>query len=310
MKNTGIKGGVGNMVTEIDRDRLSFLPQEKIEKIILVCSSVEVPERISNPHRLIKETDKYLRSKNRYNYPNKDDVLSIYVSENLINRSLIIMDTIIKAIEKLGYSMMNTHNNTRVIIEGQDIKIKLCEKSYNVPHVLTSDEKESIAKGYDPWIHKYDSVLSGELTLTIDEYHAKRKNWKDGKNRRLENCISDFIFTIIITSEELRIVREAFAERDRKWKEEREKRTLSGKIHKEELEKIEDLMNRAKDYNDAMVIINYINAMEKVLNTISNKEERIELQEYITWAKEKSDWLNPLINRDDPILGKRKRGEI
>ena len=49
--------------------------------------------------------------------------------------------------------------------------------------------------------------------------------------------------------------------------------------------------------------------MPGMVNNALDNEQREQLEEWIRWAKEKVDWLNPLTSKIDPILGKRKRGE-
>ena len=56
----------------------------------------------------------------------------------------------------------------------------------------------------------------------------------------------------------------------------------------------------SEQYNKALLIRNYIDAEKQhAINTNNLTQEK---QEWINWATDKADWLDPLINKPDEIL--------
>lgn len=290
--------------SELQLDKLNFLPQDKIELIRSVCLKTVVPNQLLNPHKLVENTKKFYETKDKSrDYP-RDQVLHISVSTPLLHRSLLFMDTLLKTIEALGYKIMNSSKDTKLFIGQEEIKILLVEKYHNVPHEMTAKEKSNKSL-YGIVPRDFDQVPTKKLTFVIDEYHVKRKTWSDGTRKQLEAQIIDIIITLIVSSEDLRIVREKFRERDKKWKEEWDRRTLQGELQKKELKMIEELCEQANDYNQAISIIKYIEALEKALEFSTDEAQKKEMVKYIAWARNKADWINPIIAYDDPILGKK-----
>ena len=69
-----------------------------------------------------------------------------------------------------------------------------------------------------------------------------------------------------------------------------------------ELYRTNELVNKAEDYRIASEIRAYITAM------IESGDGSVTKQ-WIEWAKEKADWYDPTIAREDEYLGKRDHGK-
>lgn len=72
----------------------------------------------------------------------------------------------------------------------------------------------------------------------------------------------------------------------------------------EEEAKVNKLISDAEDYYKVQKIYEYIAALEVNLKNINDELELEKLKGYIAWAKQKADWLNPLIAREDELLDK------
>ena len=59
----------------------------------------------------------------------------------------------------------------------------------------------------------------------------------------------------------------------------------------------------AEDYNTACNIRNYVNAAE------ASCELDEETVAWMNWARAKVDWLDPIIHREDELLGLQQHGE-
>ncbi len=107
--------------------------------------------------------------------------LDIQVSKAALGRALIIMDSIIKAMELQGGQVVSGDNNkTLVHMDGVDIRFGIEEEV----DLLEDD----IA---------FRDVPSGRLLLKIHEYrgystHRFQKNWRDTKRKKLEDRLNGF----------------------------------------------------------------------------------------------------------------------
>lgn len=62
----------------------------------------------------------------------------------------------------------------------------------------------------------------------------------------------------------------------------------------------------ADDWQRAQKIERYIEAVRAAMEEQPfDIEQKEKIEEWISWAKEKADWLNPIKDKVDPILGKR-----
>jgi hypothetical protein len=139
----------------------------------------------------------------------------------------------------------------------------------------------------------------------IEDYHAPRKNWRDTKRKKLESEVGSFVVGLLECAHALRTLREERRREEQlRWQRERE-RLERAQRQKEEMERFESLEENALDWQKARVIEQYVAELEKQANNETDDRKRDKLLNYIAWAKEKAAWLDPLVAREDPILGKR-----
>ena len=149
--------------------------EERPENIIIVKSTLR------NPHPLVHHakvqlknpyTDHYKRCSGRGN------CLSISVGKNSIQRALLILDALIRALEKRGFQ---THvgkeygETTRVLINGEEISFSIQESS---KRILNPSPKYEGRLSYLDNVYEY--VPTGKLTLRINEYYQGEKSVSDG----------------------------------------------------------------------------------------------------------------------------------
>lgn len=277
-------------------DRLKHLNEEEKNKVFDFCSNITVPQNLYKPHKLIREIKFYSDDRDMIR-DGRAKNMDLKVSNELKNRALRLMDTIFKKLEILGFNINSISKDTKVCIGKEEIKIGLKEKLNRVEHIKT--DKDSY------WSPAYDYKYSGELMLFIDNYEAPRKNWRDLSNSKLEDMIGDFIITIIDTAEIIRFNKEKRAEEEEiRRQQEIEKRKLK-KIQDYEIKKIDELKMCAENYKLAIKIEEYINALEEQVINITDYDKRGKICSYIKWAREKIDWLNPIKQKNDELLGKK-----
>jgi hypothetical protein len=60
-------------------------------------------------------------------------------------------------------------------------------------------------------------------------------------------------------------------------------------------------------FSQAQKLYEYIEAIEKLLPDVQD-DKQAELIQYLSLARQKADWLNPLVGRVDEVLGIDMRG--
>jgi len=291
--------------------RMLLSPQSEEEPIV-------VPGRLSNPHPLIKQSSEILNSRQPNDdglvHPPKKGCLDITVSKNSLRRALRIMDTIIKALEKLGYDVYLSEGRTKTKIQEVLISFGMSEK-------LTTKKKrpkEHDLKGRYRFGHNRfteERLPSGDLCLTIHEaedfyIYGCQQNWNDGKKSKLENRINSFIDGLVTVAvakieddkereeEERRRI-----ERRRQLEQERLKRAELRQRYLEEEARVTKLTSEAKSWKRSQILREYIAEIEKhpTAGELSLSLEK-PLAEWLKWAHDQADRLDPLTHSPLSIL--------
>jgi hypothetical protein len=251
---------------------------------------VTIPEKLSKPDKLILAAREKLTNIDRYSrykdvVTSDRDTIDIRVSKKFISRALRIMDTLIKAFRLRGHGMEVEESGwkagTYVIVNEQRIKVLLRER---LKRVITNN-------GH--W-NSSDLYPKGLLFFRI-EGHGSRE-WNDGKTL-IEEHISEIIATIEFEGQKMKI-------REEEWRIEREKRDAEEKIRKQiedrkarELEDFVELLNKFSRWQQARQLREYLNVLvdnAKVNNTFSK-----DFESWINRAREKADWFDPIIEKED-----------
>ena len=117
--------------------------------------------------------------------------------------------------------------------------------------------------------------------------------------------IGDFIITVIDTAEIIRVKKKKRAREDEvRRQQEIEKRKLK-KRQEYDIKKIDELKVCAENYILSVKMEEYIRKLEKGITNIIDNEKRDKICSYIEWAREKIDWLNPINQKYDELLGKK-----
>ncbi|MDQ0902745.1 hypothetical protein [Paenibacillus sp. V4I7] len=287
--------------------RPNLIPiQQKLE-IEKFCSESTLSAKLLNAHPLVHDTLQYKRARKESTRPASANCLDVNTSDEQFERALKIFDAVLKAIEKFGGIIKNKQRETKICVGREEVKIGIKEKRKQMLHEKTKEELKSEARSGYSWAPKFDYIQTGYLHFFIDEWYAPRKNWNDIENKKIEQSISDIVVAIFETAEKLRLVRiEREEAENRRRQAELERRKII-ELREQELLRIQDLEDRANDYQKAELIRKYILALSVKQQGILDQQERDDLECYILWAQQKAAWLDPFINNDDPLLGKRRK---
>lgn len=264
---------------------LNRIEREKKEKIL-------VSSKLTNPHKYTIATRQYFeklkvkKNSRRYIEIDRTNVLSIDVSEKLLSRSFRIMDSLIKALETRGYKV-EVDKSTKVIIENQEYNLRLAEKNKRV--------KRESSYGMD-W---YDLVPTGNLVLRVNTFVPLRE-WGDTKTKKVEDKLGDILIWLekrANEDKEKQIAREIW---HKQYEIKKKKEEEFKELRRKEIEQFEALYISAERYQKTLYIRNYISkleSIEKEENTMTDEKKK-----WIEWARDKADWYDPFIEKEDDLL--------
>jgi hypothetical protein len=283
---------------------VNTIPATKISPLLELIKLIEsdkkapvvVPEIITKPDILIQNTklihDK--RKSNGHKLDDKTDTVNISVEEANYSRALRIMDSFVKLLRYRGHTFRRDINNRgpRIVVNDVEFHFSLREMTKRIP--------PKKPYGFTEYLH------TGVLVMKIGEsYHAKE--WKDGF-LMLEKQLTRIVAKIELSAQEELEFREESRLRDLKRAEEEKVKNEFLQRKNYELSLTRDLVFRADNFNKVSRLRKYISAVEE--NAVKENKLTQELKDWIKWAEDKSDWLDPLINRQDEILRDEDKDNI
>ena len=235
---------------------------------------IQVPDRLSKPHALIKETREALttgyRSEYGFTYSRKP-TLDVRVTKGSLSRALRILDTLIKSLEERGHQVRISTDRDRsvALINTHEVAFSIEERQRQI------SKKEN---------ERAELAPTGQLSLVLrGAFNGHRENWRDGKRQRVEQFLGDFILEMESVAEARRLQ----AEEWRKDREEREKREVARRQEKQRREQFKQLLERKRFADDGRALL-------AAMRERCSKEAVPEA--WFTWAEGYLDSIDPLLN--------------
>lgn len=298
---------------------LSFLDNEKRNRVIKVASELSIRDKkklhkclvkyknlMSEWKRKEKESQTHGGRLNPRYKSNNEPAFFNEISAESQQRAFLILDAIFYAVEELGGTI---NEDLSIHIMSDTVTIQIAESQDKVNHELTKQEARALVEYNDrvkhykwaskPQIRKYDYVYNGKLRISFGTGSYIRDNAKE----KLEDRLGDILLHLYKKSNEIRIQREYWEEKERKREEEARKKEELRRKKEDEIKKIRELVNQAEDYKIACEIRQYIAAV------IQQKGITPETSDWIEWAKKKADWYDPIVAAEDECLGKREHSK-
>jgi hypothetical protein len=157
--------------------------------------------------------------------------------------------------------------------------------------------RESTAKEKrEPWrFERGQYTPTGELVLTLEEWFAERKNWRDGKKKRLEDQLNDIVAGVFLAAEKLRV-----REIERK---EAEQRRLEAEQWRTEMERERKIQEQRRNQIDAMVaswvksthLRQFLQSCENLM-LLEGKNPDPAGAHWLSWVRAYADALDPMKN--------------
>ena len=258
--------------------------------------SLTVPDQLTDPDELIDIAGKSLTKNQNHHWPNvlahtSSHQITIKVAPQNIARALRFMDTFIKAIRSRGHDIKLGYQQTYVVIEGEEIAINFRERLKKI----TVEEK---------WTST-EFIPTGVLSLNA-KASIQTMAWKDGR-LPLEKQLSTIMAKLELWGQALKAKRLEWEKRAAEQAE-KERIALARKQRKEkELSDFKLLLQQAHRWRETTILREYIAAVANQADTHNAPKD---LQAWLAWARQKADWYDPLVEREDELLADIDRDRI
>ncbi|WP_433765532.1 hypothetical protein [Flavobacterium ginsenosidimutans] len=250
-------------------------------------SPLVVFDTIIKPDIITIQTKEYWKGKIKIASHNDNNriVYPIRVfGDDCKKRALLFMDAFTKILRYRGHTWSKEYGNTGVLINTVFIEIDLREATKRIPST----------KQY----YTSDYIPTGELIFKMGKYSGE-KEWRDGKTK-LEELLARIIAKLEIYAELEKIQKEKNRLWHLQYEDEQKRKEEIKKRKNQEVDKFNKLVALSEQYNKAILIRQYIEAeKQKAINSNTLTDEKCE---WLNWAFDKADWLDPLINKGDEIL--------
>lgn len=272
----------------------------KIARVKQPDNKIKVADSLRNPHPLVKQTKEILSNSKPDDYGAligrwREDCLDIRVSRSSLKRSLLIMDALIKALEKNGMKFSGSkqrRGETEIADNNSQLYIKLHEGFKRFERELTAKEKK------ETWVsNRYYYKSSNKFVLTLHGFHLGEKTWRDRDTKSLEEQLNNIVADIIEIFERIRQRKiEEKVQAQRKLEEQQRREEELQRIREEDARR-EQLEHLAKNWRKSKDIYDYLKACEEYFIAENNGIDLESAEaKWLAWAKAHAERLNPLKN--------------
>lgn len=292
-----------NLVTPPNRFKVRELEISSGDTSIYI-----VPEVLYAKDPLIIDTKEKYRQENENIHLNRNpykseikSTLNLYVDYKSINRALLIYETIIKALRSRGHDIKIKDYKTYAVINGEEISINITEKTKQDPNTL------------DHYGRKV-TIYSGELSFNINyDYWYKftfknKSTFNDTKFTKLGDKLIAIVANLEVNSEQIKEERIEAERREIIRKEEERILQEFKAMQKKELNEFKAMFSLAERLHKTAILREYISTYEQFV--MEHGEMNEEISNKLQWAKEKADWLDPFISKEDQYLDEYDKNDI
>lgn len=300
---------------------ITFLPEErpkppppqsqservKDEKLKAQITFEEQPENkitvVENPsklHPFVRETKAAFRCDQmpyqglyHPSWAGEGARLDINVSKEMVRRSLLLMDALIKAFEKRGHKIAfekaQYRNEAIFEIEGEKFQLRLRERVRQI-RVPEAERKST----YGDRI-RYEGKGILELQLRLRSHGSPEMAWEDRAKRKLEDQLNSVMIGMIVAVENERNSRRRREEYEAQRRADEIKRWEEQKVRQREEAKINELYQRIQKWEQATRVRAFVADVIATNEQRNAKiEEGSELALYLAWALKHADEIDPL----------------
>lgn len=289
--------------------------KEKAGEAKRQIGDVDVPEELVDPHPLVKAALHKLKQRDGWDSEKglksvPGEVLNVEVTRSSLDRALLIADVLIKLFAAQGIPVEVDTKSQKTLFDFNGTKVSFAITEYvrRTPHEATVAEKRARDRYWNsnawqrpaeyPHIPQFDYHPTGILTITAGWYPSR--SWKDTDRTQLEKRLGQVVAGFVSLAEEIRARDEEEARRQAARRQAEERYAFLTQRFDNEVSQFKDLEAEATDWERAARLRAYADAVEQ--QALGNGEIPEELREWLSWARSKADWLDPLVPVCDPIL--------
>lgn len=266
-----------------------------------LANRIRVPSRGTHWHPLVAATRDALSSgyKDNRGIPIPGGRgFDIAVSVGQRKRAFRVLNTLVKALEKRGYSLSPGDRHMQVEMFGSHFTLGIYEPTKRSNYVPTEKELAAKSRGENSYWPRYQYTPAGTLEIRCgDGYDAVAKDTARQPIKEQLNLAVEVMARRAISR--LRYAEEQ--ERLATIREERRREALAQQaIQNAEKQKLEQLIDSAQRWQQAETIRAFLRAQEvRALEDGVLSDQQLT---FLAWAQAKADWLDPLLAVSDPIL--------
>lgn len=292
------------------------------KKLLATVPPISVPAALDSPHRLTKATKKFfeeleakiaranarkrsheiytapLGQHGRYRCPASKG-FDLTVSLGQLDRALLFLDTLVKALETQGFKVSNNAEGPKSHLkyveaakDDEGIRFSLSE---GYRRRMLSPEELKVVREKWSWASEYEMVPSGKFTFTVNgrESWTERKWIDDAKKleERLPAILAEFN-DLIPRQKQLRIDRAR--EKEERWKQER-KAERARWTRSAQLRQLEEALSEAERLDRLQKLEAYLRQLDEKYSEVNGTSP----------SGNSADWfylIRKMVENEDPRL--------
>lgn len=237
--------------------------------------------------------------------------LAVHVSRKALHRALRIVDALLKALEARGYPVAA---GPAAQILDTKVHFEIVEQTDNQQEAAAPPDLDGrYVFGHSRF--RQTRVPSGRLVLRIsgaDTYWAQgcRRSWRDGEKQQLEHCLHKVLaglVTFAARCREYELEQERKAEQAKEEQRRREEaarqRVLKREQYQAEQARVDNLLREARAWKESQDLRQYIETVVRhQAQKVGAVEPASEFAQWLEWAKQQADRLDPLADSPPSIL--------
>lgn len=291
------------------RSEATALVDERLATVIAYeqdpAHLINVPTRGTRWHPLVAATRDGFQAKYKDNrglpLPGGKG-LNIAVSDEQRPRALRIANVLVRALEKRGYSLVPGEHHPDVQMFGVCLSLSIFEATKRSDYVPSDAERAAKARGEWAYWPRCRYTPSGRLEIRSGGGYGG--SVKDGTHQVVEDQLNKLIIWMAKRALSILQFREECARAEELRQAQRREALAQKAIQDAEKEKLDALKSAALRWHQAQTIRAYLMALEQDVQS-SGHGLKVDQQEYLTWARAKADWLDPLVQRPDAVLDQK-----
>jgi len=265
------------------------------------ANHIRVPSRGTHWHPLVAATRDALSSGYKDNrgipIPGGQG-FDIAVSAGQRKRAFRVLNTLVKALEKRGYSLLPGDRHMQVEMFGSRFTLGIYEPTKRSNYVPTEKELATKNRGEYSYWPRYQYTPAGTLEIRCgDGYDAVVK---DKVRQPIEEQLN-LAVEVMVGRAISRLRYQEEQERLAAIREERRRAALAQQaIQDAEKQKLAQLIEDAQRWQQAETIRAFLRAQEAHGQQMGGLSEQ--QQTFLAWARAKANWRDPLVMQPDAIL--------